>query len=128
MRPYAVLGLAMIACFGLGAAAVQALHAQTKPPLYQVTEIDVTDLDGYLKEYAPKAQALANAAGGRILAAGQEVSAIEGTPPKRRVVLVQWDSLDQLQAWRNSAQYKQDRQIGDKYATFRTFAVEGLTQ
>jgi hypothetical protein len=79
MRPYAVLGLAMIACFGLGAAAVQALHAQTKPPLYQVTEIDVTDLDGYLKEYAPKAQASANAAGGRILAAGQEVSAIEGT-------------------------------------------------
>jgi hypothetical protein len=68
MRPYAVLGLAMIACFG--AAAVQALHAQTKPPLYQVTEIDVTDLDGYLKEYAPKAQASANAAGGRILAAG----------------------------------------------------------
>jgi heme-degrading monooxygenase HmoA len=41
---------------------------------------------------------------------------------------VQWDSLDQLQAWRNSTQYKQDRQIGDKYATFRTFAVEGLTQ
>ncbi len=63
MRSYAGLGLAMIACFGLGAAAVKALHAQTKPPLYQVTEIDVTDLDGYLKEYAPKAQASANAAG-----------------------------------------------------------------
>jgi uncharacterized protein (DUF1330 family) len=37
----------------------------------------VTDLDGYLKEYAPKAQASANAYGGRILAAGQEVAAIE---------------------------------------------------
>jgi uncharacterized protein (DUF1330 family) len=89
----------------------------------------VTDLDGYLKEYAPKAQASANAAGGRILAAGQRgLRDRRHAPPKRRVVLVQWDSLDQLQAWRNSAQYKQDRQIGDKYATFRTFAVEGLTQ
>jgi uncharacterized protein (DUF1330 family) len=128
MKAYAVLGLAMIAGFALGATAIQTLHARAKPPLYQVTEIDVTDLDGYLKEYAPKAQASANASGGRILAAGQEVSAVEGTPPKRRVVLVQWDSLDQLQAWRNSAQYKQDREIGDKYATFRTFAVEGLPQ
>jgi uncharacterized protein (DUF1330 family) len=128
MRTYAMPGLAMIAGFGLGAATVHALHAQTNPPLYQVTEIDVTDLDGYLKEYAPKAQASANAYGGRILAAGQEVAAIEGAPPKRRVVLAQWDSLDQLQAWRNSAEYKQNRLIGDRYATFRSFAVEGLPQ
>ena len=88
----------------------------------------MTDLDSYLKQYAPKAQASAKAYGGRILAAGQEVAAIEGAPPKRRVVLAQWDSLDQLQAWRNSAEYKQNRLIGDRYATFRSFAVEGLPQ
>jgi hypothetical protein len=38
---------------------VQALHAQPKPPVYYVAEVDVTDLDGYLKEYAPKAAAAA---------------------------------------------------------------------
>jgi hypothetical protein len=40
-----------------------------------------------------------------------------------------WNSLEQLQAWRNSEQYKEDRKIGDKYAkTIRAFAVEGLPQ
>jgi uncharacterized protein (DUF1330 family) len=81
-----------------------------------------------MKEYAPKAQALAKAHGGRILAAGQEVTAIEGEPPARRVGVVVWDSLEQLQSWLNSAQFKEDRKTGDKYATFRSFAVEGLPQ
>jgi heme-degrading monooxygenase HmoA len=40
-------------------------------------------------------------------------------------MIMQWDSLDQIKAWRDSAQYKEDRKIGDKYATFRIFAVEG---
>jgi uncharacterized protein (DUF1330 family) len=62
------------------------------------------------------------------LAAGQEVTPIEGAPPKQRVVIVLWDSPEQLQAWRNSAQYKEDRKVGDKYATVRAFAVKGLPQ
>ena len=68
-------------------------------------------------------------AGGQTLAAGQEITQIEGAPPKRRVVIAKWNSLEQLQAWRNSEQYKEDRKIGDKYATtIRAFAVEGLPQ
>ena len=108
----------------LGAITVQALHAQTKPSVYYVSEVDVTDLEGYLKEYAPKAAASSKA--GQTLAAGQEITQIEGAPPKRRVVIVKWDNLEQLQAWRNSEQYKEDRKIGDKYAKIRAFAVEGL--
>jgi uncharacterized protein (DUF1330 family) len=113
----------------LGAVAVQALHAQAKPPVYYVAEVDVIDLDGYLNEYAPKAAASSKAFGGLTLAAGQEITQIEGAPPKRRVVIVKWDSLEKLQAWRNSEQYKEDRKTGDKYAkTIRAFAVEGLPQ
>jgi uncharacterized protein (DUF1330 family) len=98
-------------------------------PVYYVAEVDVTDIDGYLKEYAPKAAASSKAFGGQTLAAGQEITQIEGAPPKRRVVIVKWNSLEQLQAWRNSEQYKEDRKIGDKYAkTIRAFAVEGLPQ
>jgi heme-degrading monooxygenase HmoA len=36
--------------------------------------------------------------------------------------------MEQLQAWRNSAAFKEARKIGDKYATFRSFAIEGLPQ
>jgi uncharacterized protein (DUF1330 family) len=120
--------LAVIAGFGLGAVTVQGLHAQAKPPIYYIAEIDVTNVDAYTKEYAPKAQALIKAAGGRILAAGQKVTAIEGAPPKPRVVVQAWDSMEKIQAWRSSAEFKENRKIGDKYAKFRAFTVEGLPQ
>jgi uncharacterized protein (DUF1330 family) len=126
MKTHYIVGLALLAGFALGASAVQKLHAQSKPPTYYITEIEVTDLDAYMKEYAPKAQASAKAHGGRILAAGEDVTAIEGEPPKRRVGVLVWDGLEQLESWLNSAQFKEDRKIGDKYAKFRSFAVQGL--
>lgn len=114
----------MLAGVGLGAVAVQGLHAQAKPPVYVVAEINVSSPDAYAKEYVPKAQAIIKAAGGRYLAAGHS-TAIEGAPPGSRVVILQWDSMEKVQAWRNSAEYKENRKIGDKYATFRSFAVAG---
>ena len=39
---------------------------------------------------------------------------------------MQWDTS--INPWHDSAQYKEDRKIGDKYATFRIFAVEGRKQ
>ena len=47
------VGLAMVASAALGAAAVQTLHAQTKPPAYNIAEITIKDQDGYNKEYLP---------------------------------------------------------------------------
>src|SRR5712692_3648910 len=128
MKTQCTVALAMLTGIGIGAVAVQGLHAQAKPPIYYVAEIDVTNLDAYTKEYAPKAQALIKSMGGRFLAAGQKVTAIEGDPPKPRVAIQVWDSMEKIQAWRNSADYKELRKIGDKYAKFRAFAVEGLPQ
>jgi hypothetical protein len=48
----------------IGAAAVTGLHAQAKPPVYLINEIDVTDPEGYEKEFVPKAQPIIRAAGG----------------------------------------------------------------
>jgi uncharacterized protein (DUF1330 family) len=128
MKTRYTVTFAMLAGFGLGAVAVQGLHAQAKPPIYYVAEIDVTDVDAYTKEYAPLAQASIKAAGGRLLAAGQNVSSIEGAPPTKRVAIQVWDSMEKIQAWRNSAEYKRAREIGNKHAKFRAFTVEGLPQ
>ena len=129
MNRHITLGLAMIASAALGAAAVETLHAQAKPPIYQITEIDVSNLDAYTKEYAPKAQALIRANGGRNLAAGQNVTRVEGDAPKTRIALTVWDSMEKFQAYRNSAEFKELRAtVGDKYAKFRSFTVEGVTQ
>ena len=122
------VALAMLTGIGLGAVAVQGLHAQAKPPVYTVFEIDVTNVEAYTKEYAPLGQASIKNAGGIALAAGQKVTSLEGTPPKPRVTIHRWESLEKAQAWYNGVEYKAARKIGDKYATFRAFTVEGLPQ
>ncbi len=128
------ISLAMLASAALGGAAVQALHAQAKPPVYYVAEIDVTNPEAYAKEYAPKAQAIIKAAGGKQLAIGGaggaragKVTAIDGDAPKRAVVQV-WDSMEKIQAWRANPEFIELRKIGDKYAKFRSYAIEGLPQ
>ena len=128
MKPNYKIAVAMLAGAALGALAVQGLHAQAKPPIYYVAEIAVIDVDAYTKEYAPKAQATIKAHGGKLLAAGQKVTSIEGEPPKPRVAIQVWESMEKIQAWRNSEEYKEARKIGDKYAKFRAFTIEGLPQ
>ena len=132
MKTRYTVALSMLAGAALGAGALQGLHAQATPPIYYVAEIDVTNVDAYTKEYAPKAQALIKAHGGRILAAGQKVTSIEGEPPKQRVAIQDraylLAQLSEIQAWRSSAEYKELRKIGDLYAKFRAFTIEGLAQ
>jgi len=122
------MALALLAGLAIGAAAVQGLHAASSAPAYVVTEVGVSDLDAYQKEYVPLAQASIKASGGRLVAAGQKIVVFEGPPPGTRVAINAFDSLDAAQAWRNSDQFKQARKVGDKYAKFRSFAIEGLPQ
>src|SRR5258707_15897059 len=106
MKTHYAVTLAMFAGFGLGAVAVQGLHAQAKPPVYQVVEIDMLDAEGYLKDYFPKAQAAIKAAGGKFLAAGGKTTTIEREPPKSRVVIQQRASREKVEAYRHSPAFK----------------------
>jgi uncharacterized protein (DUF1330 family) len=131
MKQYLGLALGLFAGTVIGAAAVTGLHAQGKPPVYLVTEIDVTNPEAYGKEFAPKAQATIKAAGGRFIAIGgtagagaKPVTAMAGAPPKRVTIQV-WDSVEALNKWYNGADYQEALKIGEKYATFRRYAVEG---
>jgi uncharacterized protein (DUF1330 family) len=126
------VALSMLAGVAVGAVAIQGLHAQGKPAVYLVTEIDVTNPEAYGKEFAPKAQASIKAAGGRQIAIGgaggagaRGITALEGTAPPKRAVIQQWDSMDALMAWYNGAEYRAALEIGKKYATFRRYAIEG---
>ena len=67
----------------LGAAATHELHAQSKPPVYVVTEIAVRNIPGYVNEYAPRAQESIKKAGGKILAASLNVTQLKGPAPSR---------------------------------------------
>lgn len=133
MKSRLAIPVAMLAGIALGALTVEGLHAQSNPPVYFIGEIEVTNPEGYAKEYLPKAREIIKAHGGQLLAAGgaagsgNEVVAVDGEPPKR-VVIYKYDSIDAVRAWRNDPAYEQVRKIGEKYARYRTFAVEGVAR
>ena len=126
------VGLGMLASAALGGLTVEQVHAQAKPPVYFVGEIDVTNPDGYAKEYLPKAREIIKAHGGRLVAAAgaagaAQVVAIDGEAPKRAIIYM-YPSMDAVHAWRNDPEYEKVRKIGEKYAKYHTFAVEGVPQ
>ena len=127
------IAAAMLASMAIGAAAVEGLHAQAKPPVYFIGEIEVTNPEGYAKEYLPKARELIQAHGGQLLAAGgaagsgNQVIAVDGEPPKR-VVVYRYPNVDAVHAWHDDPAYQEVRRVGEKYAKYRTFAVEGVPQ
>jgi uncharacterized protein (DUF1330 family) len=130
MRARYNIGVAMLTCLGLGAFGSEVLRGQAPPPAYLIGQIDVSDPDGYAREYLPKAREIIKAHGGRLVAAagaaaaGPQVVPIDGEPPKRVVIYV-YPNMEALQAWRNDPAYVQVRRAGEKYAKYHTFAVEG---
>src|SRR5262245_52511176 len=117
----------MVASVALGAAVVRTLQAQTKPPAYNIVEITIKDQDRYNKEYLPLVAKVLADAGGKFLVRGVKTLSYEGAAPAPRVVVIQFESLDKLQALYNSVAYKDATAVGDKYATQRIFGVEGVS-
>ena len=107
----------------LGAVAFAA-HAQPQTPAYVVTEIDVTDAAAFA-EYAPKVQPSFAPFGGRYVVRGGKTQSLIGDAPKRVVVLA-FDSIEQVRAWYDSPQYEALKALRDKAGKARIFAVEGV--
>jgi uncharacterized protein (DUF1330 family) len=128
MKTRFTMGLSMLAGITVGAAAVQTLHAQSKPPAYVIGEIDVMDQDGYAKEYLSRsAKPINEEGGGKFLSRGGKAISIRGEPPKRIILLV-FENLDRAQAAFASPGYAEAYAHGEKYAKFRIYGVEGLPQ
>jgi uncharacterized protein (DUF1330 family) len=128
MKSQYTLALTLVAGVAIGAAAVEVLHAQSKP-IYTVAMIQISDPEAYMKEFAPKAQAALKTAGSQFLAGGSPTM-IDGdpAPPNTRITVRKYNSIEEAKAAYGSAEYKEVRKIGDKYAKFRVFAVEAVSQ
>jgi uncharacterized protein (DUF1330 family) len=126
MKTSRSLTLALLIGIGLGALGVHTLYAQAKPPVYYIGEIDVTDEAGYMKDFAPKSQAAVRAGGAKILAISKSPMSLIGPPPESRIVIQQWESMEQMKAWFDSPAQKELRAIQAKYSKVRAYAVTGL--
>jgi uncharacterized protein (DUF1330 family) len=120
--------LSAAAGIAVGAAAIQTLHAQAKPPGYAVVEIDVSDPEAYAKQFLPVAGKALQAGGIKFLVRGGKTEAIEGAPPTKRVVIGQFESFEKAKETYTSPAYVEARKIGDKFAKFRIWVAEGVPQ
>jgi uncharacterized protein (DUF1330 family) len=128
MKARHIVVLSVLAGAAVGAAAVQALHAQATPLSYVVAEIDVANLEPFDKEYVPPAAKAITDGGGKYIVRGGETAAFYGEPPKPRIAIMTFESMEKAKAAFNSSAYKDAKKMGDKYAKFRVYAVEGLSQ
>ena len=122
------IAAAIIGSFALGLGAASVLHAQAKPPAYAFVEVDVKDQDGYAKDFLPKAQANIKEFGGKYLGGGfNKAIGLSGAPPHNRVVLLQFSDMDALKAFYDKNK-SLEADVGNKYASFRVIAFEGVEQ
>jgi uncharacterized protein (DUF1330 family) len=124
MRQRYTVALSALAGVMTGMAGLHALHAQAPPPVYMIALNEVTNPEGYKREYLPPAQASIKQYGGTYVAAGQG-TLIEGTLPKDRIVVLRWASMAALQRWRSSPEYTAAHKIGLNYAQYNIVAVQG---
>jgi uncharacterized protein (DUF1330 family) len=124
MKSYFGLGLAMLAGAVFGAAAVNGLHAQTKPGAYAIVDItEVTDADLF-KTLLPKAGPAMAAFGGQFVIRTEKITALDGTPPKRFIVIA-FDNADKAKAWNDSAAQMEVNDIRIKSTKSRSFIADG---
>jgi len=115
----------MLAGAVVGGAAIQALHAQAKPPVYMIAINEVSDQERYGKEYVSPAQKAVKDHGGEYIAVGPGTQ-VAGNLPRGPVVILRWDSMEALQAWYNSPDFQAALKVGEKYAKFNIVAVNGV--
>jgi uncharacterized protein (DUF1330 family) len=125
MNQRIALGLAMLAGAAIGAAAVNGLNAQTKAPgAYAGVDIsEVTNPDEF-KTLLPKAGPANDAFGGKFVIRTDNISALDGTPPKRFVVIA-FDSAEKAKAWDKSPAQDEVNAIRKKSTQSRTFIADG---
>jgi uncharacterized protein (DUF1330 family) len=123
MKTRYAMALAVVAAAS-AAATVHGLHAQAKPTVYYVAELDVMN-PGNLKAYADKMESSIKTAGGRYLVRGTNITMLEGTPPKFMVITA-WDSLDKLKAWWDGPYNDMRPMRANVHRSVRAYAVEGV--
>lgn len=115
--------IAAVAGAGLGAAAMQGLHAQSKLKAYSIGELEVI---GDASNFSPDVVAAFKKFNGRSLRTlnGRVVS-IEGEPAPKNVGIIEWDSVDDAVGFFESKAWTELAPQREKYEkTIRRYIVE----
>ena len=91
---------------------------------YLVVHADVKDWDAY-REYMRHTPRVIQKYGGRFIARGGEMVTLEGAEETRRIVLIEFPSLDHAKRFYNSDEYTQVKELRAGGGDAKFVAVEG---
>jgi len=75
-------------------------------------KVTVNDQDGFSKEFVPVISKVQQEVGGKFLARGGKTVSYQGAPAAPRIVLIQYDNMEKLQAALDSTAMKSALAVG----------------
>jgi uncharacterized protein (DUF1330 family) len=91
---------------------------------FVILDIEVTnptEYEGYKQLAAPTVALY----GGKYVVRGGQAENLEGDWEPKRIVVLQFESVERAKAWINSPEYAQARALRRKYAVSKAIVVEG---
>lgn len=92
---------------------------------YVIFDVEVTspaDYEGYKQLAAPTVAVY----GGKYIVRGGQAETLEGDWIPKRIVVLQFESIEHAKAWINSPEYSEARALRHKYAVSKAIVVEGV--
>jgi uncharacterized protein (DUF1330 family) len=94
-------------------------------PAYVVVEIEVLDAERY-EEYKRLVPPTLAAYGGRFLARGGRAETLEGGWAPKRIVILEFPSVERAEEWWGSSEYAEAKALRQATARTQMIVVEGL--
>lgn len=92
---------------------------------YLVVRVNVTDQNKF-REYLKATPAIIAKHGGKYIARGGEMVTLEGPPETRRIVIIEFPSLEKARQFYDSSEYQDARRLREGAAVGEIIVVEGV--
>ena len=92
---------------------------------YIILDIEVTNPEGY-KDYAKLASETVKLYGGKYIVRGGAHETLEGDWQAKRLVVLEFSSVEQAKKWLNSPEYAPAQALRHQYAQSKAVVVEGI--
>jgi uncharacterized protein (DUF1330 family) len=92
---------------------------------YVIVEIEIVDPVGY-EEYKKQAAATVHQHGGKYIVRGGTAEVLEGDWNPKRIVVLQFESMERAKEWLNCEEYREPRKMRHRTAKTNMILVEGV--
>ena len=92
---------------------------------YVIVEIEVVDPSGF-EEYKKRVVPIVEKYGGKYIVGGGPIETLEGDWKPKRIVVLEFESMQRAKEWLNCEEYREPRKIRDRTAKTKMILVEGV--